>query len=210
MAIIANGHQIGSLALVTLFPVILVYSLVFPFLAILLPFILLGLTFHLFFYRDPERKTEFNDFLVYAPADGRIFEADPVNNVVRIRMSLLNVHVTRMPISGTIMDIKKTKGKNWPFFLGLYRGTIENSRQEITIVSSSGEFKLHQIAGMIAQKCECYHETNTPLNQGERLGIIHYGSEVDLFFPDKKFEIIAKKNMKTTAGITPIAKSLTN
>ncbi|NHJ02153.1 MAG: phosphatidylserine decarboxylase family protein [Candidatus Heimdallarchaeota archaeon] len=206
MVFLANGHQIGSLALITLFPVILVYSLVFPFLGILVPVLFLGLCFHLFFYRDPEREIKFEDLMVYSPANGKVFEVDPNKNVVRIRMTLLDVHVTRMPVSGRIKEIRRQKGKYWPFLLNLYRGTVENTRQHITLETKHGEIELIQIAGMIARKIECYHEEETFLEQGERLGIIHYGSEVDLFLPSNKYEIIVQKGIKTVAGMTPIAK----
>ena len=123
-------------------------------------------------------------------------------------MSLLDVHVTRMPISGVITNITEQSGKHWPFFSFLYLGTKENQRQNIEIKSINGKIRLSQIAGMVARKCSVFHLVGTQLEQGQRLGIIHYGSEVDLYYPPEKFQLLVNKGSKTIAGVTKIAKKV--
>ncbi|MHA2304649.1 MAG: phosphatidylserine decarboxylase [Candidatus Hodarchaeales archaeon] len=205
MVSLASGHEKITLGLLTLLPVIFFYGLRYPVLGFFIPAILFVLCGHLFFFRDPDRPMVNEPNTLLAPADGNIFEIDPVKGIIRIRMTLLNVHVTRIPISGIIKEITYFKGKNWPFFPFLYRGTIENSRQIIQIENSSGVFKLVQIAGILARRCDCYYKDGAQVQQGKRLGIIYYGSEVDIHFPPEKFDILVKDREKTIAGETPLA-----
>jgi len=206
MVSLAQGHEKVTLGLFTLLPVILFYSLKFQIL--ILPFfiILIALSGHLYFFRDPNRKIDVNSEIILAPADGKIYQIDRVQGIIRIRMSLSNVHVTRVPVSGDIIDITFDKGKNWPFFSFLRRGTIENSRQLIHIENPVGKFTVTQIVGMLARKCVCYFEKSDQIQQGNRLGMIYYGSEVDIQFPLEKFEILVKEKDKTIAGKTPLAR----
>ncbi|MFX0013538.1 MAG: phosphatidylserine decarboxylase [Promethearchaeota archaeon] len=203
---LAPGHENVTLALMTLFLVFVFYSLVYPLLVFFLPFFVLGLGGHLFFFRDPDREIKSDSQLIYAPADGKIYEIDGSKGIIRIRMSIFDVHVTRIPITGTIFDIKSQKGKHWPFLSFIGRGSYENSRQIINIKNSIGEFLVVQIVGIIARRCIVYFSVGDHIQQGERLGMIYYGSEVDIHFPPEKFEILAKKKDKTVAGQTPIAK----
>ena len=207
---LAKGHEKGTLALLTIIPLFLFYGLVYSTLLLLIPIILAILIFHLFFYRDPSRTIIPEDFYLFSPADGVIYEVDSTNGIVRIRMSLLSVHVTRVPVSGVITSIEEEKGKHWPFFSFLPHGTKENQRQNIEIDSTYGKIRVTQIAGMIARKCTIFHPVQSQVIQGQRLGIIHYGSEVDLFYPPEKFQVLIHKGSKTIAGVTRIAKKLEN
>ncbi|MFX0052335.1 MAG: phosphatidylserine decarboxylase [Candidatus Hermodarchaeota archaeon] len=210
MPLLAQGHEKSTLAIITIFPVILFYGLAYPLLLTLIPLILLIFIGHLYFYRDPDRKVETDPQLVISPADGKIFEIDELKGIIRIRMSLLDVHVNRAPVSGNIEGIKKQKGKHWPFFSFLYRGTIENARQTIHINNPNGDFLVVQIVGIFARRCTSYVTIGDEIKQGERLGMLHYGSEVDIHYPPEQFEILVKKNMKTIAGKTPLAKLRVN
>jgi len=203
---LASEHENTTLALITLFLVFGFYGMVFPFLWIFLPILIVGLCGHLFFFRDPDRKINHDSQLIFAPADGTIYDLDPLNGIIRIRMSLFNVHVTRIPISGTITTIVKKEGKHWPFISFLRRGTDENARQIIHIKNSIGKFLVVQIVGMLARRCTCYVSVDDQVQQGDRLGIIYYGSEVDVHFPSEKYQILVKKRGKMVAGKTPIAK----
>jgi len=203
---IAPGHENVTLALITLFLVLVFYSLVFPSLIFLLPILFLGLCGHLFFFRDPNRKINFDHHSILAPADGKIYEIDTSKGIIRIRMSLFDVHVTRNPVSGTITEINKQEGKHWPFVSFIRRGTDENARQTIQIVNSIGEFLVVQIVGIVARRCTSYLSLGDQIQQGERLGMIYYGSEVDVHFPPKKFEILVQKKSKVIAGQSPIAR----
>ncbi|MFX0208472.1 MAG: phosphatidylserine decarboxylase, partial [Candidatus Hodarchaeota archaeon] len=165
-----------------------------------------GLCGHLIFFRDPTRETNRDSQLIISPADGTIYDVDPLNGIIRIRMSLFNVHVTRFPISGTITAIVKKEGKHWPFFSFLRRGTDENTRQTIHIENPIGKFQVVQIVGILARRCTCYVSVDDRIQQSDRLGMIYYGSEVDIHFPTEKFDILIKKKDKVVAGQTPIAK----
>jgi phosphatidylserine decarboxylase len=206
MALLAQGHETGTLALITLFPLFFFYGLVYPILLIISVLILFLLVGHMFFFRDPGRKVKNDPQLIITPADGKIYEIDGKEGVIRIRMSLFSVHVNRAPVSGKIIEIISQRGKYWPFFSFLHQGTLDNARQIIHIENSTGKYQVIQIAGMIARRCTSYYKVGDQIEQGERIGMVHYGSEVDVQFPPEKFEIIINKGAKTVAGITPLAK----
>lgn len=203
---LAQGHEKVTLGLLTLLLVFFFYGLKFQILIFSIPVIIFLLCWHLYFFRDPDRLTINNPDLIFAPADGKIYQIDKDNGIIRIRMSLFDVHITRVPISGDIISITFDKGKHWPFVSFVNRGTIENSRQIIQIKNSFGSFNIIQIVGMIARHCRCYFERGDQIQQGSRLGIIYYGSEVDIQFPSKKFDILVKEKEKTVAGMTPLAR----
>ncbi|UCE13183.1 MAG: phosphatidylserine decarboxylase [Candidatus Heimdallarchaeota archaeon] len=203
---LAQGHEKVTLALITLLPVFLFYGLKFPLLTLFIPCLLLLLAGHLFFFRDPNREVAVNSQLVLSPADGSVYEIDVSNGVIKIRMSLFNVHVTRTPVSGKITSINYQDGKHWPFVSFIRSGTDENARQTIHIENSTGDFLVVQIVGILARRCMSFFSPGDQVQQGERLGIIYYGSEVDVHFPPDKFEILVKRKSKMIAGQTPIAK----
>ena len=203
---LASGHEKITLALITLLLVFGFYGIIFPLLFLTLPILILGLCGHLIFFRDPDREPNQDSQLIISPAEGTIYDLDPLNGIIRIRMSLLNVHVTRNPISGTIISIVKKEGKHWPFISFLRRGTDENARQIIHIENTIGKFLVVQIVGILARRCTSYVSVDDQILQGERLGMIYYGSEVDIHFPTEKFDILVEKRDKVVAGQTPIAK----
>jgi phosphatidylserine decarboxylase len=206
MVALAKGHEKISLALLTIIPILFFYSLKFH--ELIYFFIIVGflLIWHIIFFRDPSRKVKIDSKSIIAPADGRIYEIIPKEGVIRIRMSLLDVHVNRWPVSGVITSITRKQGKNWPFFPFLRQGTDQNSRQIFEIRNNQGIFRIVQIVGFIARRCVSYHSEEDQITQGERLGMIHYGSEVDIYFPEDKYNILVKNNDRTTAGITVLAK----
>ncbi|MFX0123734.1 MAG: phosphatidylserine decarboxylase [Candidatus Hodarchaeota archaeon] len=202
---LAPGHENTTLALITLFLVFGFYGLVFPLLMSILPILFFGICAHLFFFRDPNREINRDSKLIIAPADGTIYELDALRGIIRIRMSLFDVHVTRIPVSGVITAIDNQKGKHWPFFSFIHRGTNENARQLIHIRNSIGDFLVVQIVGILARRCTCYLSVDDQIQQCDRLGMIYYGSEVDIHFPLEKFDILVKKKDKMVAGQTPMA-----
>jgi phosphatidylserine decarboxylase len=206
MITLAKGHETISLALLTLIPIIFLYSLIYPALLLLLPLIIFLLTCHIFFFRDPSREIKENSKYILAPADGKVFEVIHSEGIIRIRMSLLDVHVNRWPISGIVTNIIKEEGRNWPLIPFLRKGTEQNSKQTIEIQNEQGNFRVIQIVGFLARRCTTYSKINDKIKQGDRLGMVYYGSEVDIEFPNGKFEILVNKNDRTTAGITVIAK----
>ncbi|UCG00487.1 MAG: phosphatidylserine decarboxylase [Candidatus Heimdallarchaeota archaeon] len=203
---LAPGHENTTLALITLFLVFGFYGLIFPFLLVIPPILFLGLCGHLFFFRDPNREINRDSQLIIAPADGKVYELDALKGIIRIRMSLFNVHVTRNPVSGNVTAIDIQEGKHWPFLSFIRKGTNENTRQIIQIENSNGKFFVVQIVGILARRCTCYFSVNDQIQQSDRLGMIYYGSEVDLHFPPEKFYILVKIKDKMIAGQTPIAR----
>ncbi len=202
---LSPGHENTTLAFITLFIVFGFYGVVFPFLMLFLPILFLGLCGHLFFFRDPDREINRDSQLIIAPADGKIYELDTLKGIIRIRMTLFDVHVTRVPVSGNITAIDNQEGKHWPFLSFIRRGTEENTRQIIYIKNSIGEFLVVQIVGILARRSTCYFSVNDQIQQSDRLGMIYYGSEVDIHFPPEKFIILVKEKDKMVAGQTPIA-----
>lgn len=206
MIALAKGHEKISLALLTLIPIFSFYSLIYNGLAFFLPIILFLLGWHLFFFRDPSRDVVVNSKCIIAPADGKVYEIIPSKGIIRIRMSLFDVHVNRWPVSGVITSITRKHGHYWPFLPFLRQGTDQNSRQIIELSNDQGDFRVIQIVGILARRCVTYSSKNDQINQGDRLGMIHYGSEVDIHFPVEKYDILVSKNDRTIAGLTTLAK----
>jgi phosphatidylserine decarboxylase len=151
--------------------------------------------FCLFFFRDPERFTPGRPGLVVAPADGRIVSIAAVTPPaelglgseprwrVAIFLSVLNVHVNRMPVDGTVTRIAYHHGK----FVNasLDKASTDNERNALAIRLSDGrDIAVVQIAGLIARRILCdVHEGDT-LQAGSRFGIIRFGSRTDLYLPE--------------------------
>ena len=169
-----------------------------------------------YFFRDPERVSiNDNDYLV-SPADGLITEISEINGPaelslenkkftrISIFMNVFNCHVNRTPVEGTVEEIFYKPGK----FLNasLDKASKENERNYYKIKSIKGEeIIIVQIAGLIARRIVCEVSRDQKLNQGERIGMIRFGSRVDLFFDNKK--ILAKVGQNVTAGESLLARN---
>ncbi len=158
--------------------------------------------FFLIFFRDPNRIVGEG---IVSPADGIIrdlrIEKDQV--FISIFMGITNVHVNRIPIDGTITQINHFKGKH----LRAYKKESEfNERVKIDIDSPFGKVQVIQIAGLIARRIYPYIKKNDTLKKGDKIGIIRFGSRVDVFLPTNK---IIKINVKikdiVSAGVTTLA-----
>jgi len=146
--------------------------------------------FHFFFFRDPERTPPENDNSVIAPADGKIIKIDTVKEelyineevqLVSIFMSVFNVHVNRIPVSGTVEWLEHREGK---FLAAWADEAIEHNEQTIIGINSvHGKILFRQIAGLIARRIVCKLKPGDRVEQGNRFGIIKYGSRVDLYLP---------------------------
>ena len=118
-------------------------------------------------------------------------------------MNVFNCHVNRIPISGKINKIFYKPGKY--INASLDKASEENERNYISVKSSNGqEIILVQIAGLIARRIVCEVKENEDIKQGDRFGIIRFGSRVDLYF--ENFELMVKPNQNTIAGETILAK----
>ncbi len=171
--------------------------------------ILTGLVLN--FFRDPERFVPEEKGAIISPADGKIVEItksiDPITgekkNKISIFMNIFNVHVNRAPVSGKIQKIRYIKGK---FFNASFdKASSENERNILLIHSPHGDFTVVQIAGLIARRIVCWVKEGDDILKGQRIGMIKFGSRVDLYLP-KGYEIIVQKGEKVLAGESIVAK----
>ena len=164
-----------------------------------------------YFFRDPERTGERGSHLVVAPADGKLImitEVDEPNFIggratrLSIFMNVFNVHVNRYPVDGTVEYIQYNPGK----FLNAAaeKSSLENEQSSIGIQSGANRILVRQIAGLIARRIVTYSQKGQQVKQGDRMGLIRFGSRVDVFIPtDAKMR--AQLGELTTAGSTVLA-----
>ena len=167
-------------------------------------FIGLILLFCLNFFRDPKRLVPKGINQIVSPADGKIIRIDTQDEafqVVSIFLNVFDVHVNRMPITGTFSDVNYTKGK---FLMAFdHNACDENERNIITIETAVGPIRLVQIAGLIARRIICYANKGQKMQIGDRLGFMRFGSRIDLILPNKiKLEVkLGQKVMGNTTII---------
>ena len=166
--------------------------------------------FFLFFFRDPERKVPEGENLILAPADGKIILIKPCDNLefmsgggtlVSVFMSLFDVHVNRVPISGVVKYFKYNPGKFLPAFKD--KASSENEQTELGLENEHGKVVLKQIAGIMARRIICKLKQGELVKAGDRFGMIKFGSRLDLFLPEN-VQIKIKLNHKVRAGETII------
>ncbi|KAF0126261.1 MAG: phosphatidylserine decarboxylase [Elusimicrobia bacterium] len=152
------------------------------------PLLVLGLlltAFSAYFFRDPERDRTFGPDDIICPADGTVLsvgrEDDPGVLVVRIFLSVFNVHVQRAPLAGTVEKIKYEKGA----FAVAYKPEARvNERNLIRINGGNGRWAgVEQITGAIARRIACYVKEGQAVSGGERIGMIYFGSQVAVYLP---------------------------
>ena len=180
------------------------------------------------FFRDPNRKVPYEKGVVVAPADGRILKGkidkielvqhdDPLMNHIleegqkgiRVStfMSPFDVHVNRSPISGKIIKTKHYSGK---FKLAFKDAETEAEKEKnlIVIDSEYGKIGVIQIAGFVARRIVQYVDVGDKIEIGERLGMIKFGSRVDLILPYQNCKLMVKEGEKPKAAETVIAKMI--
>ena len=141
---------------------------------------LLALAFTLNFFRDPERRTLEDRDVLISPADGRVIRAD--DGRVSIFMNVFNVHVCRTPVSGRVASVAHEPGR----FLAAMKdeASEQNERTTIVVLPPDGaEVRFVLVAGLIARRIVCRVTAGSTLRAGERVGIIRFGSRVDLDLP---------------------------
>tara|TARA_B100000700_G_scaffold180172_1_gene198891 strand:+ start:215 stop:862 length:648 start_codon:yes stop_codon:yes gene_type:complete len=168
-----------------------------------------------YFFRDPERISIEDDNFLTSPADGQVIQImetsgpkemqleDKKFTKVSIFMNVFDCHVNRSPCSGTIEQITYIPGK---FINASFdKASEDNERNYYKIKKKDGEeIIVVQIAGLIARRIVCETTTDQNLKQGERIGMIRFGSRADLYF--ENYKPLVKINQKTIAGETLIAK----
>ena len=196
------------LALGTLIAAVMMRS--WPLWLLAFVFIILALWVS-YFFRDPERTGERGSGIVIAPADGRIVMITEVDEPafihgkalrISIFMNVFNVHVNRYPVSGTVRFVHYNPGK----FLNAAtdKSSLENEQSSVGIESGSRRILVRQIAGLVARRIVTYSRDGDQVEQGERMGIIRFGSRVDVFLPTTARATV-KVGDNTAAGASVIA-----
>ena len=163
-----------------------------------------------YFFRDPERVGERGAALVIAPADGRVVHITEVDEPaflhgralrVSIFMNVFNVHVNRYPVSGTVRYVHYNPGK----FLNAAteKSSLENEQMSVGLEHNGSRVLVRQIAGLIARRIVTYSREGEVVEQAERMGIIRFGSRVDVFLPTTSVVLVGV-GQTTVAGTTVI------
>lgn len=163
------------------------------------------------FFRDPVRNGRRGDDVVIAPADGLVVSVIPIDEPkviggaairVSIFMNVFNVHVNRYPVSGKITFRHYQKGAFG--HAGREKAALENEHSDVGITSANGKILTRQIAGSVARRIVTDQQAGADVQQGDRLGLIRFGSRVDVFFPAAA-RILVKEGDVTQAGVTVLA-----
>ena len=203
-----EGYKFLAISIIATF-VILLFSNFLGFIFVLLT------VWVYYFFRDPDRFSIGDDKYLVSPADGLIVDISERSGPEELRlenktytrvsifMNVFNCHVNRIPLSGKIEEIYYKPGK----FLNasLDKASEENERNYFKINSNKDgeEIIIVQIAGLIARRIVCEVEQSQELKQGDRIGMIRFGSRVDIYFKNKK--VLAKLGQNVTAGESLIA-----
>ena len=164
-----------------------------------------------YFFRDPERTGDRGEQLVIAPADGKVVLISDVDEPafmggkahrVSIFMNVFNVHVNRYPVSGVVRYVQYNAGK----FLNAAaeKSSLENEQMSVGIETARGRVLTRQIAGLIARRIVTYSKAGESVQQGDRMGLIRFGSRVDVFVPVNA-TVRVKIGEMTVAGTSVIA-----
>jgi phosphatidylserine decarboxylase len=165
------------------------------------------------FFRDPERVSMAGESDVLSPADGRIINVKRVPSVrfvnkpamkISIFMSIFDVHVNRIPISGTIEGLLYKKGRFMA--ANIAQASEENEQNWLWISSdSSAGIVITQVAGLIARRIVCWPELGDRVTRGERFGMIRFGSRMDVYVPEDS-EILVSPGRHVYAGETVLCR----
>lgn len=167
-----------------------------------------------YFFRDPDRFSIQDENYLVSPADGKITQIMETNGPkelglegkkytrISIFMDVFSCHVNRVPYTGTIAEIFYKPGKYLNATLD--KASEDNERNYVKLKNSKGdELILVQIAGLIARRIVCDVKEGDTINQGDRFGIIRFGSKVDIYF--ENYNLLVCKGQNTAAGETLLA-----
>lgn len=173
-------------------------------------FLLIGV-FMTYFFRDPERNVVVDPKVLTAPADGKIIDIkgdglkDPF--IVKIRMSAFDVHINRLPMNGKLINIQRIPGKHRPIYFKNPDKTNEKAIQEYE--TSIGKMQIIQITGIFARRIEIWVNVGEEAKQGQKIGMIRFGSETDLLIiGSKKIKPMVKIGDPVKAGISVVGRIL--
>lgn len=166
-------------------------------------FLLLLGAFVAFFFRNPKRTIPADPSVIVSPADGRVVKIEYAGDVTRLSifLSIFDVHVNRSPIGGVIEAIDYKPGKFRAAFDD--RASIENERNIIMVTDGKTRLVFTQIAGIVARRIVCWKRVGDHVEKGEPVGLIRFGSRVDVLFPAET-EITVETGARVRAGSTKI------
>ncbi|MBD3289942.1 phosphatidylserine decarboxylase family protein [candidate division KSB1 bacterium] len=172
----------------------------------------LFLLFSLYFFRDPDRQIPDQENLIVSPADGKViaisedFEPELFGhkvNRISIFMSVVDVHVNRIPIDGLVTHFSYYRGKFFPAFQDI--AATDNEQTVIGIENERCTIVFKQIAGILARRIVCEVRAGHRVVKGERFGLIKFGSRIDVFLP-KDIEITVNVSDRVKGGESVIGK----
>lgn len=167
--------------------------------------------FFAYFFRDPERRVPMGDGLVVSPADGRVMIAGPADQrwsppgdwkQITIFLSPMDVHINRTPVEGRITRIEYRPGK----FLPAYKeDACENELNEIWIERFGEMIVVRQVVGVLARRIVCRVAQGQAVTRGERIGLMKFGSRMDVFLP-LRAELATAVGARVVGGETVLAR----
>src|SRR5881396_2502633 len=157
-----------------------------------------------FFFRNPKRHIPPDPRVIVSPADGRVVKVERAGNVTKLSifLSIFDVHVNRSPMRGRVEAIDYRRGKFKAAFN--HAASIENERNIIMIGQGNVKLVFTQIAGLVARRIVCWKRVGDFVDKGELVGLIRFGSRVDVLFPAGT-EATVEKGARVRGGATPIA-----
>ena len=160
----------------------------------------------MWFFRDPVIKIRADENVLLSPASGRVLSVEELpgaRRVVRIFMNIFDYHIQRAPCGGRIKKIEYKKGK----FLNasLPEAHRKNEKNEIMLETARGDILIVQLAGAVARRIICWKKEGDSLSQGEKIGMIKFGSQVDCEFP-AGYGVLVKEGDNVSCAVTEIAK----
>ena len=172
-------------------------------------FLLLCL-FVAFFFRDPERVVPTDEKLVVSPADGLVVVLKPVDPndgnsgmLISIFLSIFDVHINRSPLAGKIISTEYRPGR---FLIATkQKASLENEQNVVTVENQYARVVFKQIAGLIARRIVFWKQDGDVVKMGERVGLIKFGSRVDILLPPQ-VKVLVKKGDHVKGGISIIGK----
>jgi len=168
--------------------------------------------FGLFFFRNPDRSCQAPDNVACSPADGKIIAVDDapaeleergLPKRISVFMSVFNVHVNRAPLDGTLLEYLYNPGKKVSAFKE--KASLANEQNLSVWETPCGKIAFKQIAGSIARRIVFDHAVGDTVRRGDRIGLIRYGSRVDIFLPAEA-EILVQLGDRVRAGASRVAR----
>lgn len=164
-----------------------------------------------YFFRDPERQGERGEHLVVSPADGRVMSVTEVDEPLYLHgralrlsifLNIFNVHVNRYPVGGLVEYVHYEPGKF--FNAAADRASLENEQMSVGINTGRTRVLVRQIAGLIARRLETYSREGERVEQGDRMGLMRFGSRMDVFLPVGT-PVRVRVGDNVVAGVTVVA-----